>query len=179
MANAETIARPYAKAAFAVARSEHALDSWQDMLKLAGVFADTPEIRALSNRPGFDRNQLVSWLQEIGTTINWSPTQRNFIQTVVDNRRLGVLSSVAEQFTALALSEQQTLEADVTSAQPLSDEAQHHIAQALQQRFGQQVVMKVSIDEDLIGGVVIRVGDTVIDASIQGKISRFATQLDI
>ena len=96
---------------------------------------------------------------------------------LVANKRLALLPEIARQFEQLKLEAEQSVDADIVSAYPLSDAQVADIGTQLQKRFGRQVRAQVTVDPDLMGGVRITVGDVVIDASVRGKLHAMAVEL--
>lgn len=176
MAEAATIARPYAKAAFMAARDAKALPAWSDALRLGtGLIAD-PAIDALLTSPKMTIDQLVSMFTGLGgDTID---TQwQNFIRLLAKNKRLAVLSQIAEQYEMLRASYENELDVQVTSAVAMDAGQQGKLADALKKRFKREVRLSLGVDPSLLGGAVIRAGDLIIDGSINGRLQRLASDL--
>ena len=102
---------------------------------------------------------------------------QNFVKLLAENRRLTLFPEIAALFDELRADAEGTLEAIVISAKPMSDAQQQEMASALKARFDRDVVLKVEVDEIMVGGAIIRAGDTVIDGSVRGKLEKFATAL--
>jgi F-type H+-transporting ATPase subunit delta len=175
MAESLTIARPYAEAAFKLACEQGALASWSDALRrIATVVAD-PLARELIGTPQLSAAQVASLVAD--TSGELGPEQRNFVQVLAENERLAVLPDIAAQFEALRNGFEGVLDAQVSSAFPLSDAQVSEIVALLAAKHGRQVKVTVTVDPDLIGGVSIRVGDEVTDASVRGKLAQLASAL--
>ncbi|TAH47986.1 MAG: F0F1 ATP synthase subunit delta [Betaproteobacteria bacterium] len=175
MAENVTIARPYADAAFELARGAGALGPWSDALdRLAAVAAD-PTMRACINDPKLSADQLVKLVLEV--VGNLSADQQNFVRVLVDNERLQVLPEIRDLFVALKNEHEGVLEADIASAFPLDDATLTSLKSDLEARFKAKLNVQVHIDPTLIGGVRIAVGDEVIDASVRGKLANMAAAL--
>ena len=159
MAENVTIARPYADAAFELARGAGALGPWSEALdRLALVAADSGMTACFSDP-------------------NLSADQQNFVRVLVDNERLQVLPEIRDLFVALKNEHEGVLEAEIASAFPLDDATLASLKSDLEARFKANLNIQVHIDPALIGGVRIAVGDEVIDASVRGKLANMAAAL--
>jgi F-type H+-transporting ATPase subunit delta len=107
----------------------------------------------------------------------YSTEQKNFIQLLVSSERLSVASALAEAFETLRNTHEQVLDAHIVSAFTMDALQQQSLVDVLKAKYGRNVKVSVEIDESLIGGVIIRIGDEVIDASIRGKVSQLADAL--
>ena len=175
MAENVTIARPYADAAFELARGAGALGPWSEVLdRLASVAADS-EMLALFNDPKFSGEQLNKLMLEVAGDL--SAEQQNFIRVLVEGERLQVLPEIRDLFVALKNEHEGVLEAKIASAFPLDDAALASLKADLEARFKTKLEVSVSIDPELIGGVRIAIGDEVIDASVRGKLANMAAAL--
>ena len=99
---------------------------------------------------------------------------KRFVQVLASNKRLPLIGEIADQFEALRAAEEQQIDVEVVSAMPLTEEQQSTLAAALKKKFERAVNMTHSVDNTLIGGAVIRAGDTVIDGSLSGKLKKLA-----
>jgi F-type H+-transporting ATPase subunit delta len=176
MAEMLTIARPYAEAAFKFARDAQSLPAWSAALsRLAAVLA-TDEARELIGQPGLAAEKVAAVIAE--TAGGLDAQQLNFVRLLADNERLAVAGDIAQQFEALRNKHEGVLEASITSAFPIDKAQTEAIVATLSQRYGQrQIKASVTVDPDLIGGVSIRIGDEVIDASVRGKLAQMASAL--
>jgi len=167
MAEALTIARPYAKAAFETAQATQQLAAWSRMLAAAAAGVGEPAVQTLQIARIFI--ELVG--QELGDS------GANFIRLLAENRRLGLLPVIAQVFAQLRADAERTIEASVISASPLGDEERAALARALKQRLNREVTLQCETDSRLIGGAVIRAGDLVIDGSVRSKLERLGLAL--
>jgi F-type H+-transporting ATPase subunit delta len=175
MAETQTIARPYADAAFKLALEMDTLADWSDAFERLSAVMQTSEAQELIADP---RLPAASFAAVIGDAAgHLSKEQRNFVQLLAQNRRLAVLPETARQFEEKRNRHEHVLEVKVTSAFPLTDPQIADIVATLQQRYGCSVKAETEVDNDLIGGVSIRVGDEVIDASVRGKLAQLAATL--
>ncbi|MHB8471316.1 MAG: F0F1 ATP synthase subunit delta [Gammaproteobacteria bacterium] len=177
MAETTTIARPYAQAAFELARAENALPVWSEMLTFVAAVAKDPQIAALLNSPRVSRAQLADlFISVAGERLNLQGS--NFIRLLAENRRLDVLTEIAALYQVMRAAAEGVLEAEMISAQPVSDAQRAQMTAALKARLQRDVNLTVSTDASLLGGAIIRAGDLVIDGSARGKLAKLAVALN-
>ncbi len=175
MAENITLARPYADAAFQLARATNALGPWQQALdRMAAVAADAQMVECITNPRLLPAQVSQLFLDVVGSV---SAEQQNFVRLLVDNERLQVLPEIRELYVELKNGQEGVQEADIASAFPLDDATLKNLVADLEARFKCKIQAKVSLDPELIGGVRIAVGDQVIDASVRGKLASMATAL--
>ena len=177
MAESLTIARPYAEAAFKLARELDAMPSWSDALTRLALVAADESARALIGNPRVSAETVATVLAD--TAGQLSAEQRNFVRVLAENERLGVLREVVGQFEALRNELEGVIDAKVSSAFALSDAQLGEIVATLRAKYGRDVKATVSVDPELIGGVSIRVGDEVMDASVRSKLAQLAGALRV
>ncbi len=175
MAESLTIARPYAEAAFGLARETNTLQSWSDALSRLSAVVSNPDVSRLLGNPKLTETQIASLVADGAAPL--TAEQRNFAHVLAGNERLSVLPEIASSFEALRNEFEGVLDAQVTTAFPLSDPQVADIVTTLEGKFGKKVKASVVVDPELIGGVSIRVGDEVIDASVRGKLAQLAGAL--
>jgi F-type H+-transporting ATPase subunit delta len=171
-----TIARPYAEAAFRLARETNTLAQWSRMQALLEqVIKDEQVERCISN-PNVSSRQLESLVLGVcGEQLDGAG--RKFVQILVDNDRLGVMPEIRALFEELTREHEGIVEAQIVSAFALSDEQQSHLVRRLESKYQRKVSVQVSVDPQLIGGVKIVVGDKVLDATVRGKLDAMAVAL--
>lgn len=175
MAENITLARPYADAAFQLARGTNALGPWQQALdRMAAVAADAQMVECITNPRLLPAQVAQLFLDVVGSV---SAEQQNFVRLLVDNERLQVLPEIRDLYVELKNGQEGVQEADIASAFPLDDATLKNLVADLEARFKCRIQAKVSLDPELIGGVRIAVGDQVIDASVRGKLASMATAL--
>jgi len=175
MAESLTIARPYAEAAFKLARDLGALPSWSDALARLAAVASNDVARELIGTPQLSVTQVAALIADAAGQL--SAEQSNFVHVLADNERLSVLPEIASQFEGLRNEFEGVVDAQISSAFPLSGAQVDDIVATLRGKYGRQVKATVTIDPELIGGVSIRVGDEVMDASVRGKLAQLADAL--
>jgi len=175
MAENITLARPYADAAFQLARTTGALGPWQQALdRMAAVAADAQMVECIDN-PRLQSSQVAQLFLDVVGSV--SAEQQNFVRLLVDNERLQVLPEIRDLYVELKNGQEGVQEADIASAFPLDDATLKNLVAELEARFKCRIQATVSLDPELIGGVRIAVGDQVIDASVRGKLAAMATAL--
>ena len=173
MSQALTLARPYARAAFAIARDANALPAWSDALAFAARVAADPAVAALLGNPGLTQADATTLLAPDGADALFG----NFLGLLFENRRLSLLPEITGQFDELRFEAERVVKARVTSAIELPAAELATIKAALAKRFGREVEVETAVDESLIGGAVIDAGDVVIDGSLKGKLGRLQAAL--
>ncbi|WP_296251135.1 F0F1 ATP synthase subunit delta [uncultured Stenotrophomonas sp.] len=173
MSQALTLARPYARAAFAIARDEGKFAPWSDALAFSARVAADPRVSALLSNPQLSRGDAVALLTPDAT----SETYGRFLSLLAEGRRLQQLPEISGLFEQLRAEAEHVVKATVTSAAELSGDELEKIKAALRKRFGRDVEVSTAVDASLIGGAVIDAGDVVIDGSLKGKLSRLQTAL--
>jgi F-type H+-transporting ATPase subunit delta len=170
------LARPYAMAVFRMAWQEDSLQEWSDLLRLLSLVVSDPLMREVLADPRVPRETLVSLvLSVLGDAV--SERGRNLIRMLVDNQRLGLAPEIARQFETERARAQQRETVEVLSAYPLGEEIMGIIVRAMRERLGHEVDIEVEVDPSIIGGVVIRAGDRVIDGSVKGRLAQLAGAL--
>ena len=176
MAELSTLARPYAKAAFEYAVDAKDLQGWSDSLKTVAVVCQNDKVVSMLNSPSITLVQQAKRTIEIcGNEINLKT--QGFISVLAENKRLKLLPQISKQFETLKANREKTIEVSVVSAVELNDIQKNTLASALSAKLEREVNMQVSVDTALIGGAIIRAGDTVIDGSICGRLTTLAQAL--
>lgn len=180
MAENVTLARPYAEAAYQLAKSENALAPWSDALARLSAVAVRPEMKECIGNPRFSPVQLTQLCLDVaasGMKSGLSADQQNFVRVLADNDRLIVLPEIAEVFNELKHGHEGIKDAEISSAFPLDDTTLKTLVADLERKFGCKIQATVKVDAELIGGVRIAVGDDVIDASVRSKLAAMAIAL--
>ncbi len=176
MAETVTIARPYAQAVFRLALENKSLAAWSDRLqRLAAVAQDAEMIQVVGN-PKFSARQVA----DLFVSLSGEPGNQElaaFIGVLAQNERLDVLTQIQEIYEQLKSAEEGVKDALVTSAYPLDDAQLKNLMSQLETHFGSKLQPHVEVDQALIGGVKVAVGDQVLDASVRGKLDAMATAL--
>ncbi len=176
MAELTTIARPYAEAAFRIARDASALPVWSETLRFLCDVAADPQMEAALDNPKLTAADKAALLLAVGGE-RLDATGRNFVRVLVEADRVAVLPQIRELFEALKNDTDGVAKARIDSAFPLSDAQTAELTAALEKRFGRKIEATVNVDPALGGGARITVGDTVIDGTIEAQLAAMATQL--
>jgi F-type H+-transporting ATPase subunit delta len=177
MAEIATIARPYAEAVFSLAKETKSLPAWSSALAFVQAVNMDPEMQRLATDPAFGKDKLVKlFLDVCGQQLD--PDASRFLQVVIQANRLDVLPEIIAQFEALKASESGIKEAGVVSAYPLDATQVAALTAKLSSRFGGTMNVTLHVDPEIIGGLIITVGDEVYDASVRGKLQDMANTLN-
>jgi F-type H+-transporting ATPase subunit delta len=164
-----TIARPYAEAAFAQALEEGKLSDWSAMLNLLNVVVSDDNMRGVINNPKLSSEQLHQFIVDIcGDKL--SKTGNNFVRILIDAERISLAAEIYSIFEHKRAAAEGISEVDVISAYPLDEAQISAISESFTTRIGKKIDINTEEDKDLIGGVIIRAGDSVIDASLRGRL---------
>ena len=180
MAELTTIARPYAKAAFMFAREANALEQWEKTLAVAAVVAGEAAMADFLAKPELSSSQKVEIFSDTCAEVLKAPLDehgKNLISLLAQNDRLSVLPLVYQLFHELVAEAQSFVDARIFSAHELEAGEVERLVESLRKRLGREIRATSVIDESLIGGVIIRAGDTVIDGSVRGRLARLADQM--
>ncbi|RDH82723.1 MAG: F0F1 ATP synthase subunit delta [endosymbiont of Galathealinum brachiosum] len=169
MSEFTTAARPYAKAAFEVAQAESKQAEWSDALQFIDAVVCNDEFAAVIDNPAMGAEAKGDILLSICAD-KISDTQKNFIKVMAENSRLMLMPEIVVLFEALRAAAENTVEAIATAAYALSDAQVQSMTDALKKKLGCEVTLSTEVDSSLIGGVIIRAGDLVIDGSTKAKI---------
>jgi F-type H+-transporting ATPase subunit delta len=176
MAEKVTIARPYAQAVFDIANSKGALKEWSGKLALLTAVVSDPQLQRLLGNPQIGAERLIDIIVSVcGDKLDKEGA--SLVRVLAENRRLDILPELTGLYEGLRAEAEKTVQAELTSAYPLTDEQKASISAALRKRLGREVQLSCATDESLIGGAIIRAGDLVIDGSVAAHVSRLATAL--
>ncbi len=176
MADYSTLARPYAKAVFELARDAQAFPVWSEALAALAHLVKAPEVARLIGHPALSKAQLVDVLTQVLAGKLPAPALA-LVRLLVENGRLALAPAIAAQFERLRAEAEARVDVEITSAVPVAPEQQRQLAAAVKKRLQREVVIEWKTDPELIGGALIRAGDFVIDGSIRGELDRLHTIL--
>lgn len=176
MENTGELARPYAIAAFKQAQEESKLPQWSDMLALLVTIVRDPTMMGLMANPKVSRPQLAKLIIDVGGDV-FSDTGKNFVRVLAEYGRLGLAPDIEKIFNKERSRLEGRSQVSVTSAYELSEDQIKNIVNVMSKRLGTEVNVSVGVDNSLIGGIVIRAGDLVIDASLRGRLGKLALNL--
>ena len=175
MSELTTIARPYAKAVFDFAVEKGALDQWEQMLAFATEVTRNEDMAGLLTSSATADKMSDIFISVCGE--QFDGYGQNLIKVMAENGRLSAFPNIFAEFVALKQEHEKVIEADVVSATELSKKQMADISSKLEARLERKVSLNCSIDETLLGGVVIRAGDLIIDNSTRGQLNRLSDAL--
>jgi F-type H+-transporting ATPase subunit delta len=175
MAELATIARPYAEALFRVAKSGN-LAAWSDLVSEMAAVAALPDVKSFAANPKLSDKQVSETFLSLLKS-NVSPEAKNFVGMLVENGRLALLPEIGTQFHVLKNASEGAADAEITSAFALSDAQVKDLVATLEKKFGRKLNPTVTVDNSLIGGVRVTVGDEVLDTSVRAKLQKMYTAL--
>jgi F-type H+-transporting ATPase subunit delta len=176
MAEPNTVARPYAEAAFKLAEPGNALAKWSEMLGALALVAQDARVRAAMSDPKLSDDQVAGIFIAI-LAGKLSAEGENFVRVLAHNKRLELLALIHAQFEALKNEREGVVEAEVQSAFELTKAQVADLVQRLEKKTGRKVRTEVRINQDLIGGVRVILGDKVIDGSARAQLAALETAL--
>lgn len=176
MAERATVARPYARAAFAHASEAGRVAEWSGWLATARSVVASDEFRKLERSPGITGADLTGLVTGICGAALDSHAQA-FVALLAENGRLDFLPEIAAQFEELKAEAENVVDAEVCSAATLDERQRERLAAALRRRLGRDVRLHCSVDPALVGGAIVRTGDLLIDGSLKGRLARLETEL--
>ena len=171
-----TIARPYAVAAFSFAEEANDVAAWSKMLDALASAVVHPDLMPLINHPRVSDEQLHELLSEI-LSGNLNDKRTNFVTALLEAERLQLAPEIAELFERRKAAAEGIADVRVETAYEMSKEEQDRIASAVQSRIGKECEVTTVVDPELIGGVVIKVGDSVTDISLRGRLRALEQRL--
>ena len=170
-----SLAGRYATALFGLARDEQQIDAVSRSLDtLEAAITESPDFKALISSPLIGRAEAGKAIRALSPTLGVDPITANFLGVLADNGRLGELKAVIKAVRRLAAANRGETTAEVTSAFPLNDDQVARIKSNLKARLGRDVTIDANVDPQLLGGLVVRLGSQMIDASIRTKLNTLA-----
>jgi len=171
-----TLARPYAKAAFMEAMQHKNIPAWSRLLQLAALMVQDARAIELLKNPRIPPIERLNCLLEICASC-LHEGGRNFFKLLAGRNRLILLPEITALFEAYRIEEEKIARVEVISALAINSVDRQRLAQALKKRLQREITLVCEVDEDLLGGVIIKSGDWVLDDSIRGKLARLNTAL--
>ena len=170
-----TVARPYAQAVFEQAGEEGNMEEWSSLLQKMTLLVQDPQMRFILHNPRISDSRLLELVT--GVIGKPSKTAMNFIRVLIDADRLGHAPYIAALFEEKRAEAEGRVDIRVISAYELDPAQTGRISDAMGKKLGKNTSVSTVIDKSLIGGVVIRAGDSVIDASIRGRLDELRNDL--
>lgn len=172
-----TTARRYAEAAFAVAENDGQVATWLEQLQGAADVLREQQASSYFKDPAVGLSNKLAKVGEVFS--GYSPHVLNLLRLLVTNQRLALLPQIASEFSDLDRQKRGVLDAEVTVARPMSEGERAQIEERLRQTTGKQVELHAHVNPLILGGIVIRIGDKLIDASVAGRLQRLRQQLAV
>lgn len=177
MAELTTLARPYAKAAFEVASNDNALGEWSTMLATAAAVTAQDAVSTVLSSPALDAEKVSQvFIDVCGEELN--AKGQDLVRLLAENKRITLLPEISGLFEILKANQEQSVDVEITTAFEISSDISEKLANALKARLNREIKLATSVDPALLGGALIRAGDTVIDSSVRGKLSKLAESMN-
>jgi F-type H+-transporting ATPase subunit delta len=176
MADFSTLARPYAKAVFELARGSNTLKEWSAQLAAIAEAVANPQLAGLIGHPALSRTELADVFGK-ALAQSLSAEGQSLLRLLTENGRLKTSTAIAEQFEALRAAAEARIDVAVTTAIKVEKVQQDTLISAIRKRLARDVAIEWHTDESLVAGAVIRAGDLVIDGSVRGELERLQTAL--
>ncbi|QOJ24598.1 MAG: F0F1 ATP synthase subunit delta [Gammaproteobacteria bacterium] len=176
MAEAITVARPYAEAVYKHAVTNESLAQWSKVLQLAAAVAENENVKSLIGNPIISAKQLSEIFIEIGKS-KFNSEARNLLMLLAENKRIVILPQISQLFEQLKAQHEGVLEAKVVSAFEMEGKQLKKLVEDLERKFKRKIEAQVSVDSELIGGIKVEIGDEILDASVRGKLEAMAIAL--
>lgn len=176
MSEAITTARPYAQAAFDEAQKLNDLKGWSEVLLAGAEAVSNAEVAMVISSPRATRKQVEGVMQAL-CGVKPGSQQDNFVRLLAENQRLALFPEIAAIYEMLRAEAEKALEVTVSSAFELSDAQKQKITDALNKRMNRKISLNCLTDKQLMGGIVIRAGDKVIDGSVRTRLGEMANAL--
>jgi len=169
---ASGLAGRYATALFELALDEKAIDQAdEDLRRVASLLRESAEFRYAAQSPALSRGQQGDLMARVAKELELSKLVANFLGVLAANRRLAELRAIIDTFSALVADHKGEVRAEVRTAKPLSDTQTDALKAKLAKLAGREVTIDASVDESLIGGLVVRIGSRMIDGSVATKLA--------
>lgn len=177
MAELSTLARPYAKAVFEFAVNAGDLSTWSNQLSVAAAVSQTKNVNNVLSSPSLTTEQQANQFIDVcGEELGVGA--QNFIRVLAENKRITLLPDILSLFEQFKSNREKSVDVEVATVFELDDAIQQKLSSALSSKLEREVNLQTTIDKDLIGGVVIRAADIVIDGSIRGRLSKLAENMN-
>ena len=173
-----TSARRYAEAAFEVAQNDGDIEGWLSDLRTVTEAVTEPSANAFFKDPNVSRAEKIQTLRQLIPSAR--PHAVNLAMLLVTRHRLGLMPGILQEFERLEHEAQGVTEADITVARPMSDDETREIGEQLGRATGgRRVNLRVHVDRSVLGGIVIRIGDQLFDASVRGRLERLRQEIAV
>ncbi len=175
-----TVARPYAKAVFIIAKEENSISGWSNLLAILDEISADVEASDFISRPDFSLQEKTQFLQTAVATLlkrKLTNQEANFLSVILEAKRYDVFPSIRQAYDEMVLSDESILEVELISAFEVKETENEMFVKALEKHFQKSIKLNVSIDPNLIGGAVVKAGDWVMDGSVKGRLEQMTSFL--
>jgi len=173
---ASSAAKRYAQAVFTLAKEQNTLDAWQNDLAILDNIVRNDHVVSYLTNPTITSDTKVDAVESaLNTSVQ--PQTRNLVKLLIERDRAALIPQIREIFDDAVRTERGVAVATVTTADPLSDTERDLVRDKLESMTGKKVELAITIDPEIIGGIIIRIGDQVIDGSVRNKLERMRTRL--
>ncbi|MFT5577684.1 MAG: F-type H+-transporting ATPase subunit delta [Paraglaciecola psychrophila] len=177
MAELSTLARPYAKAIFEYAVAAGDLDGLSKQLATAAAVAHAGKVVEVLSSPSLTTEQQAdAFLTVCGDEL--TAPAKNFIKVLAENKRISLLPEIVSLFDQFKSNREKSVDVEVATVFELEETMKQTLSAALSKKLERDVNLQTTIDKNLIGGVVIRAADIVIDNSIRGRLAKLAETMN-
>ena len=176
MSELATLARPYAVAVFKRAKETDSAKTWSKNLAFLAAVLNDKSISGVIDDPKIGKSALSTLLLDICEG-QLDQEGSNFLKLLIENNRLSLIAAIAEIFETYKAEDEGSIDVDVTTAFAFTKESKQSFNTTLEKAFGKKINMKIAVDSSLIGGVLVRAGDQVIDGSVRGQLQQLAQRL--
>lgn len=176
MSELKTLARPYAEAVFNHAQETGRIDQWSRMLEFLATAMADKELAWAAVNPKVGDQAFLRLILEVGKGY-LDQEGENFVKLLVHYHRITLVDQIRQLFEQYRIEHEGYVDVNVITAYSMSEEDRASLVAALEKNLGRKIRLTSREDRDLIGGVVIRAGDKVIDGSVRGQLERLAKRL--
>jgi F-type H+-transporting ATPase subunit delta len=174
----EAVAGRYAQALFQLGTEQGNLPALAaEIQRMADVYSSSADLRGVIDNPLVEEKSRVAILNEIAQRLSLGPVARNTVGLLADRKRLAILPYVARELAKLSDEKGGLVRATVTSASPLSETYFSRLKEQLEKSTGKKVQLEQKVDPTLLGGIVTRIGDKVIDGSLKSRLAALRESL--
>ncbi len=177
MSELSTLARPYAEAVFKRAKETESSQEWSDTLAFLSAIMQDESLAAIVNNPRVGQDELTQLLLDICQDQMTAGEANNFLKLLIENGRLALAPQIAELFENYKAEDEGYVDVDVITAFVLTKAEEKSFATSLKKKLNKIVNISASVDKSLIGGFLVKAGDTVIDGSISGQLQQLAKRI--
>lgn len=178
MAELNTLARPYAKAVFQQAMADKDLAGWETQIAILSAVCQSENVTKIIASPSITSQQQSEMLVEVCGDV-LSEKGRNFVTVLAENKRLRLLPQIQQLFADLKANQERTVDVEISTAFTLGEDIQQKLDDALSKKLERDIRVSTVVDKNLLGGILVRAGDIVIDGSVRGRLAKLAESMKL